>query len=60
MLRVTGGAGFNGSNMAADRNGAGRSDVAARDTLRCAGAWRNPRRRRIAAASPAPIGDGNA
>jgi ADP-L-glycero-D-manno-heptose 6-epimerase len=48
MLLVTGGAGFIGSNMVADLNEAGQSDVAVCDMLRSDGKWRNLGKRQIA------------
>jgi ADP-L-glycero-D-manno-heptose 6-epimerase len=48
MLLVTGGAGFIGSNMVADLNDAGRTDVAVADTLGCDGKWRNLQKRQLA------------
>jgi ADP-L-glycero-D-manno-heptose 6-epimerase len=48
MLLVTGGAGFIGSNMIADLNEAGRSDVAVSDRLGSGGKWRNLGKRQIA------------
>jgi ADP-L-glycero-D-manno-heptose 6-epimerase len=47
MLLVTGGAGFIGSNMVADLNEAGRTDVAVADTLGSDGRWRNLQKRQI-------------
>jgi ADP-L-glycero-D-manno-heptose 6-epimerase len=48
MLLVTGGAGFIGSNMVADLNDAGRTDVAVADMLGCDGKWRNLQKRQLA------------
>lgn len=48
MLLVTGGAGFIGSNLVADLNEAGRSDIAVNDILGSADKWRNLRNRRFA------------
>lgn len=48
MLLVTGGAGFIGSNMVADLNDAGRTDVAVADLLGCDGKWRNLQKRQLA------------
>jgi ADP-L-glycero-D-manno-heptose 6-epimerase len=47
MLLVTGGAGFIGSNMVADLNEAGRTDIAIADTLGADGRWRNLQKRQI-------------
>src|ERR1700687_1006095 len=41
MLRVTGGAGFIGSNLVAALNDAGRADIAVCDCLGHDGKWRN-------------------
>lgn len=41
MLLVTGGAGFIGSNVVADLNAAGRTDIVVADSLGSAGKWRN-------------------
>jgi ADP-L-glycero-D-manno-heptose 6-epimerase len=48
MLLVTGGAGFIGSNMVADLNEAGRTDVVVNDTLGSDGKWRNLQKRQLA------------
>jgi len=48
MLLVTGGAGFIGSNVVADLNEAGRTDVAISDMLGSDDKWRNLARRQIA------------
>jgi len=48
MLLVTGGAGFIGSNLVADLNEDGRSDVAVCDTLHSDDKWRNLGKRQIA------------
>src|SRR5215469_16025664 len=48
MLLVTGGAGFIGSNMIADLNEAGHTDVVVNDTLRSDGKWRNLQKRQLA------------
>ncbi|MBO0752386.1 MAG: ADP-glyceromanno-heptose 6-epimerase [Bradyrhizobiaceae bacterium] len=48
MLLVTGGAGFIGSNMVADLNDAGRTDVVVADMLGCDGKWRNLQKRQLA------------
>src|SRR5712691_4693909 len=48
MLLVTGGAGFIGSNVVADLNEAGRTDVVVNDTLGSDGKWRNLQKRRLA------------
>jgi ADP-L-glycero-D-manno-heptose 6-epimerase len=48
MLLVTGGAGFIGSNMVADLNEAGRTDIAVCDRLLSDGKWRNLAKRQIA------------
>src|ERR1700722_16840464 len=47
MLLVTGGAGFIGSNVVADPNEAGRSDIVVNDTLGGDGKWRNLAGRQI-------------
>src|SRR5215470_10889195 len=52
MLLVTGGAGFIGSNMVADLNEAGRSDVVVNDTLGSDGKWRNLQKRQLADVVP--------
>jgi ADP-L-glycero-D-manno-heptose 6-epimerase len=48
MLLVTGGAGFIGSNMVADLNEAGCTDVVVNDTLGSNGKWRNLQKRQLA------------
>jgi ADP-L-glycero-D-manno-heptose 6-epimerase len=48
MLLVTGGAGFIGSNLVADLNEAGRSDIVVNDVLGDGGKWRNLGKRRLA------------
>ncbi len=48
MLLVTGGAGFIGSNIVADLNEAGRTDVVVNDTLGSDGKWRNLQKRQLA------------
>jgi ADP-L-glycero-D-manno-heptose 6-epimerase len=48
MLLVTGGAGFIGSNMVADLNEAGRTDIVVNDTLGSDGKWRNLQKRQFA------------
>jgi ADP-L-glycero-D-manno-heptose 6-epimerase len=48
MLLVTGGAGFIGSNVVADLNEAGRTDVVVADTLGSDGKWRNLQKRQLA------------
>jgi ADP-L-glycero-D-manno-heptose 6-epimerase len=48
MILVTGGAGFIGSNVVADLNEAGRSDVAVNDVLGGDGKWRNLQKRQLA------------
>jgi len=48
MLLVTGGAGLIGSNVVADLNEAGRTDVAISDILGTEDKWRNLARRQIA------------
>jgi ADP-L-glycero-D-manno-heptose 6-epimerase len=48
MLLVTGGAGFIGSNVVANLNEAGRSDIAVNDMLGSDGKWRNLANRGIA------------
>ncbi len=48
MLLVTGGAGFVGSNVVADLNEAGRSDIAVNDVLGSEGKWRNLAGRQLA------------
>jgi len=48
MLLVTGGAGFIGSNVVADLNEAGRTDIVVSDVLGSAGKWRNLQKRQLA------------
>ena len=48
MLLVTGGAGFIGSNVVADLNEAGRSDIVVNDTLGSGGKWGNLAGRQLA------------
>ena len=48
MLLVTGGAGFIGSNVVAELNGAGHTDVVVNDTLGSDGKWRNLQKRQLA------------
>src|SRR5216684_5893637 len=48
MLLVTGGAGFIGSNVVADLNEAGHTDVVVNDTLGSDGKWRNLQKRQLA------------
>ena len=48
MLLVTGGAGFIGSNVVADLNEAGHTDIVVNDTLGSDGKWRNLQKRRLA------------
>jgi ADP-L-glycero-D-manno-heptose 6-epimerase len=48
MILVTGGAGFIGSNVVADLNDAGRTDVVVNDTLGSDGKWRNLQKRQLA------------
>src|SRR5579871_167631 len=48
MFLVTGGAGFIGSNIVADLNEAGHTDVVVNDTLGSDGKWRNLRTRQLA------------
>jgi ADP-L-glycero-D-manno-heptose 6-epimerase len=48
MLLVTGGAGFIGSNVVAELNEAGRTDVVVNDTLGSEGRWRNLQKRQLA------------
>src|SRR3954451_3832802 len=48
MLLVTGGAGFIGSNVVADLNEAGRSDIAVNDHFGSGVKWHNLAKRRIA------------
>src|SRR5215469_13075284 len=52
MLLVTGGAGFIGSNMIADLNEAGHTDVVVNDTLGSDGKWRNLQKRQLADVVP--------
>lgn len=47
MIILTGGAGFIGSNIAADLNEAGRSDIVIVDSLGTDGKWRNIAKRRF-------------
>src|SRR5215467_7284599 len=47
MLLVTGGAGFIGSNVVADLNEAGITDVAVNDRLGSDGKWRNLQKRQL-------------
>jgi ADP-L-glycero-D-manno-heptose 6-epimerase len=53
MLLVTGGAGFIGSNVVADLNEAGRTDVVVNDKLGSDGKWRNLQKRQLADFVPA-------
>ena len=56
MWLVTGGAGFIGSNVAADLNEAGHTDVVVNDTLGSDGKWRNLQKRQLAdVVSPADL-----
>jgi ADP-L-glycero-D-manno-heptose 6-epimerase len=48
MLLVTGGAGFIGSNVVADLNEAGHTDIVVNDTLGSDGKWRNLQKRQFA------------
>jgi ADP-L-glycero-D-manno-heptose 6-epimerase len=48
MWLVTGGAGFIGSNVVADLNEAGHTDVVVNDTLGSDGKWRNLQKRQLA------------
>jgi ADP-L-glycero-D-manno-heptose 6-epimerase len=48
MLLVTGGAGFIGSNLVADLNAAGRTDIVVCDVLGDGGKWRNLGKRQLA------------
>ena len=48
MLLVTGGAGFIGSNVVADLNEAGHTDVVVNDVLGSDGKWRNLQKRQLA------------
>src|SRR5258708_32731408 len=58
MLLVTGGAGFIGSNVVADLNDVGRTDVVVNDTLGSDGKWRNLQKRQLAdIVSPAGLLD---
>jgi len=58
MLLVTGGAGFIGSNVVADLNEAGRTDVVVNDTLGSDGKWRNLQKRQLAdIVSPSGLSD---
>ena len=52
MLLITGGAGFIGSNLIADLNEAGRTDIVLNDTLGSEGKWRNLAKRQIADVVP--------
>lgn len=52
MLLVTGGAGFIGSNVVADLNEAGHTDVVVNDTLGSDGKWRNLQKRQLADVVP--------
>jgi ADP-L-glycero-D-manno-heptose 6-epimerase len=52
-LLVTGGAGFIGSNVVADLNEAGRTDVVVNDKLGSDGKWRNLQKRQLADFVPA-------
>jgi ADP-L-glycero-D-manno-heptose 6-epimerase len=54
MLLVTGGAGFIGSNVVAEFNKAGRSDIAVNDILGTGEKWRNLAGRRLAEFVPVP------
>src|SRR5579862_5466354 len=54
MFLVTGGAGFIGSNMVADLNEAGCSDITVCDWLGSDGKWRNLQKRQIADFVPPP------
>jgi ADP-L-glycero-D-manno-heptose 6-epimerase len=54
MLLVTGGAGFIGSNLVADLNDGGRSDIVISDVLGTGDKWRNLRNRQIADFIPPP------
>jgi ADP-L-glycero-D-manno-heptose 6-epimerase len=57
MLLVTGVAGFIGSNMVADLNEAGRTDVVVNDTLGSDGKWRNLQKRQLAdVVAPSDLG----
>src|SRR5215467_14142418 len=58
MLLVTGGAGFIGSNVVADLNDAGHTDVVVNDTLGSDGKWRNLQKRQLAdLISPSGLSD---
>ena len=48
MLLVTGGAGFIGSNLIAELNASGRSDIVVNDTLGVGDKWRNIAKRQFA------------
>jgi ADP-L-glycero-D-manno-heptose 6-epimerase len=48
MLLITGGAGFIGSNLIAELNANGRSDIAVNDTLGAGAKWHNLAKRRFA------------
>jgi ADP-L-glycero-D-manno-heptose 6-epimerase len=52
MLRVTGGAGFVGSNIVAALDNAGRADVVVCDCLGSDGKWRNLAKRQLVDAVP--------
>jgi ADP-L-glycero-D-manno-heptose 6-epimerase len=52
MLLVTGGAGFIGSNLIAQLNESGRSDIVVNDTLGLGDKWRNLGKRRLADVVP--------
>ena len=52
MLLVTGGAGFIGSNLIAQLNDSGRSDIVVSDTLGLGDKWRNLGKRRLADVVP--------
>ncbi len=52
MLLVTGGAGFLGSNLIAELNANGRSDIVVNDTLGAGDKWRNLAKRRFADVVP--------
>jgi ADP-L-glycero-D-manno-heptose 6-epimerase len=52
MLLVTGGAGFIGSNLVADLNGAGRTDIVVNDAVGDQGKWRNLGKRQLADVVP--------
>jgi ADP-L-glycero-D-manno-heptose 6-epimerase len=56
MWLVTGGAGFIGSNVVADLNEAGHTDIVVNDTLGSDGKWRNLQKRQLAdVVSPADL-----